>query len=531
MSIGTNIHKLRNAAGISQEKFAAIFGVSRQSVQKWETDVCVPELDKTVKIAKYFGITLDSLVLDNGSRAAEEFVSSKKIKPNFDNIEAWAPYSNDIMTELVQSLDEGLDLEKYRDLFTAVSMLPKSEMRKKFCDLLYETVENAQQIPGYKYIEPSDLESIKSLRKPYDFNKTLPDISSLEAKIYGAWMGRVCGCLLGKPIECIRTDELIPLLKETDNYPMHRYILSSDITEEMCDKYSFYLKDKAYADTVNGMPVDDDTNYVVLAQKIVSDYGRDFTARDVSRAWLKYQSMDSYFTAERVAFQNFVNGFEPPKSASHKNPYREWIGAQIRGDYFGYINPGNPELAAEMAFRDASISHIKNGIYGEMFVSAMLACAAVTDNIKDIILGGIAQIPHTSRLYEAVLKVLCDFENGVTKDACFAEIHTLFDEHTSHGWCHTISNAMIVTAALIYGGGDFGKSICMAVQTGFDTDCNGATVGSILGMRNGIDDIGNIWTKPINDTIHTSIFGAETVKISERVKETMKHIVIDKDAD
>jgi ADP-ribosylglycohydrolase len=83
---------------------------------------------------------------------------------------------------------------------------------------------------------------------------------------------------------------------------------------------------------------------------------------------------------------------------------------------------------------------------------------------------------------------------------------------------------MIVAAALLYGNGDYGKSICMAVETGFDTDCNGATVGSILGMANGIESIPEYWTKPINDTLHTSIFGVDTVKISDRVKITMGHI-------
>ena len=207
------------------------------------------------------------------------------------------------------------------------------------------------------------------------------------------------------------------------------------------------------------MPVDDDTNYVVLAQEVVEKYGRNFTSYDVSRAWLTLQSKDAYCTAERVAFCNFVKGFEPPESAKYKNPYREWIGAQIRGDYFGYINPGNPEIAAKMAFRDVSISHVKNGIYGEMFVVAMLAVAACTNDIKDIILGGLAQIPYTSRLYEAVTVILSDFENGVSQKECFISIHKRYNEYDGHDWCHTISNAMIVIAALLYGNGDFGKSI------------------------------------------------------------------------
>ena len=83
---------------------------------------------------------------------------------------------------------------------------------------------------------------------------------------------------------------------------------------------------------------------------------------------------------------------------------------------------------------------------------------------------------------------------------------------------------MIVAAALLYGNGDYGKSVCMAVETGFDTDCNGATVGSVLGMANGIGSIPDYWTKPINNTLHTSIFGVNTVKISDRVKLTMEHI-------
>ena len=83
---------------------------------------------------------------------------------------------------------------------------------------------------------------------------------------------------------------------------------------------------------------------------------------------------------------------------------------------------------------------------------------------------------------------------------------------------------MIVAASLLYGKGDYGKSICMAVETGFDTDCNGATVGSVLGMANGLDSIPEYWQKPIADTLETTIFGVNTVKISDRVKLTMEHI-------
>lgn len=438
----------------------------------------------------------------------------------------WDFYANDIAQELTQLIDEGKDIEKYISLFDAAINLPKNEYRSKICDVLFDISINANMQADYSYCEPSDIDGIKKLRSEYKFKSKNITKTELADKIYGAWFGRIAGCLLGKPLEGIRTNELYPLLKETGNYPMHRYVLMSDITEEMCQKYKFNLRNKCFADTVDGMPVDDDTNYTALYQFLIEKYGKDFKPENVASLWLDSQSRNAYFTAERVAFDNFVRGFAPPESAKYKNPYREWIGAQIRGDYFGYINPGNPELAADMAFRDACISHTKNGIYGEMFASAMIACAAVTDDIFDIILGGLAQIPHTSRLYEAVTTIISFYKENKSKDDCFKYIHSQFDEHTGYGWCHTISNAMIVATALLYGEGDFGKSICTAVEAGFDTDCNGATVGSVIGMRNGCTSIPDEWTKPLNNTLHTSVFGIGTVKISTLAEKTLKHIAL-----
>ena len=451
-------------------------------------------------------------------------MSRKHVTPNFEKIHVWESYSSELKTEFRQSIEEGLDLSGREDLFLAVSRMPKCEERERLADVIFDLVLNAPLTTDYPYVEPSDLEGIRALCKPHPLAGKLPDKEALFDKIYGAWLGRIVGCLLGKPVEGIRTNELVPLLKASGNYPMHRYILSTDITDEMCDTFKFKLRGKCYADTVSGMPVDDDTNYVVLAQKIVERYSRDFTAERVAHAWLKYQPKDAYCTAERVAFRNFVNGYLPPESAVYKNPYREWVGAQIRGDYFGYINPGNPSLAAEMAFRDASISHVKNGIYGELFISAMIAAAAVTDSTKDILLAGLGEIPTTSRLYEAIADLLRDFENGVTEEEAFKKIHTRFDEHDPHDWCHTISNALIVSAALLYGKGDFGRSICMAVETGFDTDCNGATVGSILGMHSGASAIGDEWTAPLEDKLHTTIFGVGTVSIRACAEQTMAHL-------
>ncbi len=453
-------------------------------------------------------------------------VYDKIVKTDPNKFSAWEVYSKELKVEYRQSIEEGLDIEAYKNVFKAVDALETTPEKEALADVLYRVVMNAKTKKGYAYTEPSDLESIRALRKPYEYAKReIPSGDVLREKIAGAWYGRICGCWLGKPVEGCRTHELVDILGKTGNYPMHRYILAKDLEALNQEDYKFRLERKKYCPDVYGCaPWDDDTNYVVLAQELIKKFGLDFTPSDVAAIWLEKQPKNAYCTAERVAFRNFLMQYEPPYSAVYKNPYREWIGAQIRGDYFGYINPGNPELAAEMAWRDASISHVKNGIYGEMFAAAMIAAAAVTDNVVDCIKAGLAEIPVTSRLYERLAKLLELYEVGMTEREAFAYIHQLYDNRDPHDWCHTISNAMICVAALLYGGGEFGKTACLAVETGFDTDCNAATVGSVIGMIKGQDGIGEEWTAPTNGTLETTIFGVGNGSIDSFIELTMEHM-------
>jgi ADP-ribosylglycohydrolase len=280
-----------------------------------------------------------------------------------------------------------------------------------------------------------------------------------------------------------------------------------------------------FPDLIPNAPVDDDTNYTALYMKLFERLGRDFTPADIARWWLIMQPKNAYCTAERVAYVNFTDNVLPPASASYHNAYREWIGAQIRADYFGYINPGDPETAAEMAWRDARISHVKNGIYGEMLVAAMIAAAATESDLEKIIEAGLNEIPEKSRLQCEIRALIAKYHSNASEDELFAWIHTLYDEHSEYGWCHTNANALIVCASMLVTGGDYSRAICRAVQTGFDTDCNGATVGSILGMRGGLKCIDEKWLKPLHGALDTSIVGMGTVKIDELIDKTLSHIV------
>lgn len=449
---------------------------------------------------------------------------NNKICPDYSGDYYWDSYCKTLDIELKQCIDEGLNIDAFKAGFEKAIRMPYSKEQADLADELFEKIINAEIRDDYKYNEPSNLESIKALRKPYDYKKIALDDKLLYEKIKGAWFGRICGCLLGKPLEGIKTNEFYPLLKEIGNYPLSRYILSTEITEEMIEKYDFYLRDKAWADVIECAPVDDDTTYTTLSQILIEKYGHDFEPKDVAKLWLQSQPIEKYFTAEKVAYRNFINGYAPPYSANFQNPYREWIGAQIRGDYFGYITPGNKALGAEYAFRDASISHTKNGIYGEMFASAMISAAADAESVIDVIKAGLSEIPATSRLYEAVYDIIEKFENGMSQEECVSFIHNKYDEFDPHDSVHTITNALIVATALLYGNGDFGKSICLAVQIGYDTDCNGATVGSVLGMLNGFGSIGEEWVKPLNNKLDTGITGMGVVEISDLVNKTILHI-------
>ncbi|MCQ2427682.1 MAG: ADP-ribosylglycohydrolase family protein [Clostridia bacterium] len=449
-------------------------------------------------------------------------MKKNEIERNTADFHKWENYSKQLDVEYRQSLEEGKDIESLKPLFDAVAALPDSEYKDTISDAVFGMVCDAPIKAGYPYEEPSDIEGIRRLRKGAEEELALPEDGVIAEKTLGGWYGRICGCLLGKPVEGIKSPELKLILTRTGNYPMTRYIKKEEITDEVADGIRFGIKNRAYSENLGCMPSDDDTNYMIMGYKIVSKYGKGFTSADVAKVWLASQVKDAYCTAERVAYRNFIEGYMPPYSAEYKNPYREWIGAQIRGDFYGYICPGNPEQAADMAFRDAAISHIKNGIYGEMWVSAMIAAAYCLIDCERVIRRGLAEIPASSRLYKAITGVIDAYRGGVSCDEFFAELHRRYNEYDGHDWCHTVSNAEIVAACLLYGEKDYTRSVGMAVMQGFDTDCNGATVGSVLGVMLGYGKLPHAFIDFTDDTLCSELFGYERVSIRAMAEKTEK---------
>lgn len=456
-------------------------------------------------------------------------MNKKELAPDFGKMHAWEAYQAQLLTEYQQCLEEGLDIAPYETLFKEIAALESGEIKEELANVCFHLVQTLPMRADADLWEPDDLQEIREASSGGQAASSLTQVNRLSERVRGAWLGRICGCLLGKPFEGKMTEDFVPLLMATDNYPIHRYLKKQDLLAYPVEQFKAGALKDMLGDTIACAPVDDDTNYTVMSGEIIERYGRNFTPEQVAQAWLTLQSKDAYCTAERVAYRNFVMGYRPPQSARFKNPYREWIGAQIRADYYGYINPGRPALAAEMAWRDASISHTKNGIYGAMYVAAMVAAAAVCTNVLDIVHTALGQIPVKSRLHKAVTRLIDMHNGGATVEDVFRDIHHRYDQHNWHDWTHTLSNAEIVTAALLYGFDSFETAIGLAVQHGFDTDCNGATVGSVFGMFHGAHAISDAWIAPLKGTLNTSLFGVGQVSIDSLVERTMRHINIGKD--
>jgi len=362
-----------------------------------------------------------------------------------------------------------------------------------------------------KYHEPIPLKQIKAARPkgPRRLAYKLTD-EQLCDKMLGAWLGRGAGCILGIPVEGwsrAKIKEWAEILGQP--YPLAEYWQDTPRRgKHYRDPIECFLKGK-----IDRIGSDDDLAYTVLGLLILEEAGIDFTVEDVGRLWLKYLPMAC--TAEHVALESLKKGIKPPRTALKGNPYMEWIGADIRSDPWGYAAPGLPEIAADFAYRDASVSHVMNGTYGEMFFSAAIASAFVIDDPIRCIKIGLTEIPARCRLTETVKETLrwCanDQDWYATHDRITKKYHGM-------SMAHTLNNAALTVAGLYYGAGDFEKTISYTVMGGVDTDCTGATAGSIMGAIIGAKKLPKKWVGPLGDRLTTYLIGQEEQVVSDLVR-------------
>lgn len=421
-----------------------------------------------------------------------------------------------LKNEITQRWEEGYETNDVEGKLSTI--LTEGDLNKPKLISLWDDFDQLPRRSDFPYEEPSTLETILKARSrgPRTLDLKI-SLDEYHDKVHGAWLGRCVGCLLGKPVEGWTKEKINNYLKLADCYPLDDYFPEVVPHPEGYSLHSNYIE--AVRGRINGMPRDDDIDYTILGLHILEEHGFDFTTKDIASEWLSHLPYNRVYTAERVAYRNLVNGLFAPETATYLNPYREWIGAQIRGDIWGYVAPGKPEVAAELAFRDASLSHVKNGIYGEMLVAAMISASFAHDDVVEIIEVGLSEIPRWSRLAETVMNMV---RWSKTNDDWQSTWERIMWAHGQYNWVHTINNAAFVLLGLLYGEGDLGKSVSISVMAGHDTDCNGATTGSITGAILGAKELPIRWLTPLNDRVRSIIAGFSDSQISILAKRTSK---------
>ncbi|MEU8227365.1 ADP-ribosylglycohydrolase family protein [Kribbella sp. NPDC048915] len=384
---------------------------------------------------------------------------------------------------------------------------------------LVDRMTQATRRPDWPYVEPDALADIDATLTARPTLTAVPE-SRLADKIHAGWLGRIAGCNVGKPVESgdyWTSDRIREYLTRADAYPLRDYV---PVLDPMPD--GFRLVDcwpQTTRGNVKGSARDDDIDYAILALHLLETHGSALRPQHVGAAWTRLFPIGQVFTAERAAYLNLVNGFTVPEVARRRNPYREWIGAQIRGDVFGYVHAGNPWAAAQLSYQDASLSHTGNGIYGEMWAAALVAAAFTASSPREMVERATGVVPPESRLAEALRAVLTLEADGVAwKDA----LKVIQERYGHYSWVHTINNAAIVAAALLWSDGDYLTGVGRVVMSGWDTDSNGATVGSILGVLTGTKGLPEHLIAPLEDRTRSALFGFDNSRISDLADRTVQ---------
>lgn len=450
----------------------------------------------------------------------------------------WVQPEDLLRHELWQSTQEGRDpdaIATVRDRWIAAGGSPEppyggaspegasAEQRRLSGSLLAE-LEALPDVTSRS--EPSDWPQIQaSIREPERAQdpaapkaRAIP--ADLDDRLRGAWVGRAVACVLGKPVEKVPREGIEAILRSTGRWPLDRYFTAEGLDPEVAQRWPWNKASRSTSlqENLDGTPEDDDLNYTLMALRLLEQHGAGFTSDDVAQSWLLDLPAGRAFTAERVAYRNLLEGVSPPLTARIRNPFREWIGAQIRTDLYGWVNPGDPLRAAEWAWRDASLSHTRNGLYGAMFVAAMAATAVTTRDIEQVLDAGAAVVPESSRMCRAI-RLGRDLARDCREPtSAYAALEAEFE---GMHWVHSLNNAALVAYSLAAGAGDFDRSICLTVMGGWDTDSNGATVGAVVGALGGFGAVAPRWSDPLRGRLSTSIPGADGASFDEVAARTL----------
>ena len=390
--------------------------------------------------------------------------------------------------------------------------------------------------PDWPHVEPNELDAIWAECDP-DRPIGVVGVVDLEdsaRRVETAFLGSVCGCVLGKPLEISPTlDEIRTALDSVGEWPLNDYV--SERVGPALRRFH-YSWTATVRERIAYVAPDDDINYTIMGMLLIEQHGVQFTQRQVRDAWLRHLPIGTTFGPERTlllkAGANTLAGGDPGTLdtwVTLLNPGDEKCGALIRADAYGYACPGRPALAAELAWRDASWTHRRTGVYGAMFVAAAIALAQVMNDRLGIFATALQFVPRRSRFYTIVADALHEVAQASDWLDGYRRLH---GKYQAYGHCLIYQEVGTLINTLRFAE-SVGDGICKQVSQGNDTDSFGATAGSLLGAYFGPGHLDPRWLAPFNDDIHTALawfYERSLSRLARRMGELPRRVAAELDA-
>lgn len=387
--------------------------------------------------------------------------------------------------------------------------------------VLDKELSRLARVDAWPYDEPDDEAQLLEIARRAE--RLESDPAHLPDRIRGGWLGRTVGNTLGKPVEGLTRHQLGLYLAAAGTEAITGYLPLLDPLPEGVTALHPSAPTSALG-TFTEVPRDDDLDWTIVALHVLESHGRKLTTEHLAAAWLDRVPFTQTYTAERAAYRNLVHGLVPPDTATYANPYREWIGALIRADAFGYVSPGDPAEAARLALVDARLSHTANGIYGEMWAAALVAAALAVDSPAKALRAARVVTPDNSRLAEVLDDVTALHEAGAGRDEALDHVDAALG---AYPWVHTLNNAALITVGLLWGE-SFIDAVGLTLSGGRDTDSNGATVGSVWGALHGSAGVPAHLVGTTHDRVRSAIRGFDGIRIDELAERTVRLAVAER---
>ncbi|RAP73566.1 ADP-ribosylglycohydrolase family protein [Paenibacillus montanisoli] len=373
----------------------------------------------------------------------------------------------------------------------------------------------------WPYVEPETWEDIKAACDPNRPLGLLREIDPDDSRrrVETAFLASVCGSILGKPLEVNPTlPEMKEAFTQAGEWPLADYVSEPMLRALGKSHWSWF---ETTRDRIRHVAPDDDVNYTLIGMLAIEQFGTAFSKRNLRDLWLNHLPLSTTFGPERVMLiRSGMSYLEHDKQPfdhteleawpSLLSPGSELCGAAIRADAYGYACPGNPALAAELAWRDASFTHRQTGVYATMFIAAAIAAAQVLDNRLAIIDTALQFVPQRSRFYEIAADCR-DIAAGT--DDWLAAYERMRQSYGDYSHCRIYFEIGTLINTLLHAE-NVGDGICKQVMQGNDTDSFGATSGSLLGAYFGPDGLDSRWLAPFGDTIHTGLANLNETSLS-----------------